>query len=229
LCDSATLICMVYSTKASTLSWFVAVVLAGTAVGLADCVYRPLSRLSRLRDQVGSPARQAHCPATLLDDQPCGPWRQDYAALHAEIIAGKSCKCVATSQAHIRSCSKSVVTDICPTSSKTPDHAHVKQRLHRPFSGTQIRTGKCPLALAMAFHCPSRLKQVRVWLQKSASRIARCLVLLAMACAYSDEASLELVQLLGTDAKYTITVMCVGADSTQEFLLCLQEVGLQDT
>lgn len=86
-----------------------------------------------------------------------------------------------------------------------------------------------PLALAMAFHCPSRLKQVRVWLQKSASRIARCLVLLAMACAYSDEASLELVQLLGTDAKYTITVMCVGADSTQEFLLCLQEVGLQDT
>ena len=142
--------CMVYSTKASTLSWFVAVVLAGTAVGLADCVYRPLSRLSRLRDQVGSPARQAHCPATLLDDQPCGPWQQDYAALHAEIIAGKSCNCLAVIAAHLQaricSCSKcvnNVVTDICPTSLETlvsTHRAHVKQRLHRPCPDTQVRS-----------------------------------------------------------------------------------------
>lgn len=116
-----------------------------TAVGLADCVYRPLSRLSRLRDQAESPARQAHCPATLLDDQPCGPWQQDYAALHAEIIAGKSCKCVAISQARICSCSK-FCQQCChqhlPNEHGNTLYAHVKQRLHRPCSDTQVRTGK---------------------------------------------------------------------------------------
>ncbi len=54
--------------------------------------------------------------------------------------------------------------------------------------------------MALHVHCPSRRKQVRVWLQKPASHIAGCLVLLAMACAYSDEASLELVQLPETNA-----------------------------
>ena len=80
----------------SALCWFVAVVLSGTVVSFADCVYRPLSRLSRLRDQAGSPARQSHCPATLLDDEPCGPWQQEYAALHADIVAGTTEPCKAT-------------------------------------------------------------------------------------------------------------------------------------
>ena len=91
-----------------------------------------------------------------------------------------------------------------------------------------------PLALAMALHCPSRPKQFR--------NLPRTLLVASsffaiIACAYSDAASLELVQLLETDAKYTITVVCVytrlvsyvSADSTQKCLLCLQEVGPNDT